>query len=900
MTLDLTGEVETSRLSGLSGARAERARLDWTLRQLAGEPRRITAQGEVAGLANLPFPAGDWLGQEARIDLALSLAEAGPLIERFILTGDSVEAEASGNLEGERMALNASITAGAASDGALALGPLSLNATLDGTFSDFRFTTDGRVEALDAGGFSAAGLVIDASGARSTDTLSADLELAADQAAGQPLRLSSSLSLAQPAWQVSGLDLDWGGLTATADLSGSLDNPLAIDGSANVSGRPPFEGLPFSAVNANLSATGGRIDLDAAIEGLALAGFEFPEATITAQGTPEAIDYAARFAGEGELRAIWREVRLDLDGRAERGEGDLLAVTNLSGSVGELAFETLAPLRTALSDGLSAQTTLGLLGGRIDLEYATGETRRLAARSTELQLAPVFELLARPDIDGRAVIETDLSAEPGAPFNGSALLRLTGLDSVEADTPALDAELDANLSASGLDADAEVTGEAGLSLDAIATAPADPSAMFGFDAQSIALSAEGSGPLATLWAYVGPAETALAGDFRVTTETGNGQGLSAVLDIDDATFEHGTLGLYLTNLDLDARFSQSRLVLDAVSAEGREGGRVSGEGAYTLGETGRFEVTLSDLVAVRRRGLSATASGNVAYDMGVDRNEIAGEIMIDDAVFSLTALPESRPPTLDVTFRNPETEEAEAEPVDPTPTYLDITVKAPQQLSVRGRGVNAELGVDATIAGTLVDPDIQGVARVVRGDVEFAGKRFDFVDSRVTISGDPSNARLDLTAEYDAADFTAQINITGTPSAPDISMSSSPDLPEDQVLSRVLFGRSPAELSALEAAQLASALSSLAGGGSGFSLTGSLQDTLGLDRVDLGQSEDGSASLSTGKYLAEDIYLEVETTGSGTPGVAIEWTPLENVEVGTTIDPVEGPEFNVQWKRDYD
>ena len=902
MSLDLSGEIETQRLADLSGARAEGARLDWTLRQLNGEPQIVTAQGEVAGLANLPFPAGDWLGQAARVDLAVSLAESGPLIERFILTGDNVEAEASGNIEGDRMALTASVNAGAASDGSLSLGPLSLTATLDGNFSDFAFTTDGRLESVDAAGFNASGLVIDASGARGADAMSVDLDLSAESAVGQPLRLVSSARLAEPAWRISGLKLDWGTLGATADISGSLDDLLAIDGTANISGTPPFDGLPFEAVNADLSATNGQIDLDAALEGLSLAGFTFPDAKITANGTPDALDYRADFAGEGEIRAILREVGLTLDGRAERGADGFVTRTNLNGNVGDLDFSTTEPLLVAFADGLTAQTALSMLGGRLDLSYEAGETRRIAARSSELELAPVFELLARPDLEGRIKIETELTGPAGAPLQGSTRLELSGLDSIEVETPALSADINARFAATGLDADADITGEAGLSLTASATAPSDAATMLGFDMQGVQLSAEGGGPLATIWAYAGPPETELRGDFRITTETGAGNGLSAVLSVADATFEHGTLGLYLTNLDLDASFADSRLSLDSVSAEGREGGGVSGSGAYTLGETGRFEVTLSDLVAVRRRGLSATASGSVAYDIGTERNEIAGEIMIDDAVFSLdTALPESRPPTLDVTFRSPETGEPEADaPVDPTPTYLDITLTAPQQLSVRGRGVNAELGVNATIGGTLADPGIQGVARVVRGDVEFAGRRFDFVDSRVTIAGDPSDARLDLTAEYDTTDFTARINITGTPMRPDIAMSSSPDLPEDQVLSRVLFGRSPTELSALEAAQLASALSSLAGGGSGFSLTGSIQDALGLDRVDLGQSADGSASLSTGKYLAEDIYLELETTGSGTPGVALEWTPLENVEVGTMIDPVEGPEFSVQWKRDYD
>ena len=111
--------------------------------------------------------------------------------------------------------------------------------------------------------------------------------------------------------------------------------------------------------------------------------------------------------------------------------------------------------------------------------------------------------------------------------------------------------------------------------------------------------------------------------------------------------------------------------------------------------------------------------------------------------------------------------------------------------------------------------------------------------------------------------------------------------------------RSPSNLSPLQAAQLASAAAQVAGGDA-FSFTGELQDATGLDRLDFGLDDEGQATLSTGKYLADDVYLEIESGATGAPAVAMEWTPLANIEVDAEVDPELGPKVAIQWKRDFD
>ena len=165
--------------------------------------------------------------------------------------------------------------------------------------------------------------------------------------------------------------------------------------------------------------------------------------------------------------------------------------------------------------------------------------------------------------------------------------------------------------------------------------------------------------------------------------------------------------------------------------------------------------------------------------------------------------------------------------------------------------------------------------------------------------GVPADSQLLIRADRTSDDVTSTITLSGSVNAPEIALSSDPALPNDEILSRVLFGRSPSELSPLEAAQLAGAAAQLAGGDA-LNLVGQLQEATGLDRLDIGLDDAGEATLSTGKYLSRDIYLEIESGGTGAPGVALEWTPLENVAVDAEIDPELGPKVAIQWKRDFD
>ena len=214
---------------------------------------------------------------------------------------------------------------------------------------------------------------------------------------------------------------------------------------------------------------------------------------------------------------------------------------------------------------------------------------------------------------------------------------------------------------------------------------------------------------------------------------------------------------------------------------------------------------------------------------------------------------------------------------------------------VVGRGLNVELGLTARVTGTIAQPVLTGRARVVRGAYEFAGKRFIFDDrGEITLSTDPQRIRLNLTATREDPALTAVIRVTGTAASPEIELTSTPSLPQDEILSQVLFGRSASQLSGFEAAQLASSVAGLAGGG-GFDVLGNLRELAGLDRLSIG-GEASAMTVAGGRYLTDDIYLEIIGGGEGGAEVNVEWQVRRNIAVSSRFGGQGDASLSIRWR----
>ncbi|MCI2400238.1 translocation/assembly module TamB domain-containing protein [Aliiroseovarius subalbicans] len=189
---------------------------------------------------------------------------------------------------------------------------------------------------------------------------------------------------------------------------------------------------------------------------------------------------------------------------------------------------------------------------------------------------------------------------------------------------------------------------------------------------------------------------------------------------------------------------------------------------------------------------------------------------------------------------------------------LDITLRAPSRVFVRGRGLDAELGGQVQVTGSTTNVVTQGRFDLIRGRLDILGKRLTMTEGYAQLRGsfDPV---LRLVASTRADDTDVRVIVEGPASAPEITFSSSPELPEDEVLARLLFGRDLTKISPLQAVQLAAAVQTLAGGNSG--LLNRVRAQFGLDDLDVTTEQDGTTQARAGKYITENIYTDI-TIGS--------------------------------------
>ena len=134
------------------------------------------------------------------------------------------------------------------------------------------------------------------------------------------------------------------------------------------------------------------------------------------------------------------------------------------------------------------------------------------------------------------------------------------------------------------------------------------------------------------------------------------------------------------------------------------------------------------------------------------------------------------------------------------------------------------------------------------------------------------------------------------PRRPRSASRSVPDLPEDEVLAQLIFGRSVGSLSAVQALQLADGVAGLAGGGSGVFTR--LREQFGLDDLDIRTDEAGNAAVTAGRYISENVYTDVTVEDGGTGvSINIDLTPSLTARGGVDSDGTSS--LGVFFERDY-
>lgn len=231
------------------------------------------------------------------------------------------------------------------------------------------------------------------------------------------------------------------------------------------------------------------------------------------------------------------------------------------------------------------------------------------------------------------------------------------------------------------------------------------------------------------------------------------------------------------------------------------------------------------------------------------------------------------------------------------PARFDLVISAPDEVFIRGRGVDAEMGGEIRLTGNARQPIPVGQFQLIRGRVDLLGKRFDLTEGLIELQGSLIPV-IRLVAQTEQDGVTTRIIIDGEAQDPEIKFESSPEMPEEEVLSQLLFGRGIDNISPLQAAQLASAIATLAGKG-GEGIIGRLRASTGLDDLDLTTDDKGNVSVRAGKYLSQNLYTDVQVGDQGTTQLNLNLDLSKSLTARGSVDSDGESKLGLFYERDY-
>ncbi|MFN3259656.1 MAG: translocation/assembly module TamB domain-containing protein [Pikeienuella sp.] len=890
---DATAALRLDRLeAGLpDGARAlaARAEVDLAVRDALGAPEaegRVSAEGVEAlgyGVARLIV--------EGR---GAALAGGNP---EFDVTGDFAGAllgparaasgrfSAAGALSAFNAALSVEGVEGDETVGEAAVASVSLEARV-----------------LDAAGDPAVeGLALTASGLSGYG-----LALGGLEAEG-----SASALLSAPAFDLTAriARADLGGATVaatTVTAKGGLDDiaaTLRAEGLAAGEAR-----IASAALDATVrEASGGDPALDARLRlGAAdLGPATLASTTLSARGRLSAL--ALDLAAEGELSsgeplALAAAARADL-----AGAGPQATVSRFSLDAGEAALALRAPLRIVSANGSTRfeGIDLSLPGGGLtgaaalhpnglsgDIRLAAPDLPTLAALAGAPVSAGALDLSARFDTRPGTAGATARIAAPGLRFEDAL-----------ADVGALD--LEAALDWDGREArlDASLTGPFDQPFRVRAATPLRPT---GGPLPAppaggrLSGAVDWQGRIGELWSLVPAPGHVLDGAARIAlvlSGTLDAPEIGGDIALTDGRYENLDTGTILVDLEIASTVEPGGAFVLDLRAEDGSGGPVTGRVALADGRLDA-RVKAEGATLVRRDDVTAILSLDIAAAGPFAAPDISGRVNIDRAEVRLVA---ATPPGIadlgSVRIKGepiPEPPEPFGEEID-----LNIDVTGPQDIFVRGRGLDSEWTVALQIRGTAAAPRIRGAVERRRGVLSFLGRVFELERGAVRFTGAPGiDPTLDVALFHENDGVRGGIVVAGTAQAPDISFQSRPALPEEEVLPRVLFGRSKQSLSPTEALSLAVGLATLLDGTGGSA--DSVRGAVGLDVLRLDDDGSGNSSVTVGSNVSRDVFVGAKQPISGGSGsVIVEIEIFDELQLESEVGPDVGTTLGLKWKRDF-
>lgn len=703
-------------------------------------------------------------------------------------------------------------------------------------------------------------------------------------------------ALARLGFGLSGL------LRADGEIGGSIENP-DVDARYRaenlafgehrltlLSGSAQMRGMPATAPDA-------RVGLDLTARDVRSGDIRL--AHVKAEISGSYAQHAIRLDADGNLRGATLDLALAAQGSLQQQAQGLLWKGRLN------TFENKGVPRLALASPLEASAGPGRLdlgnarlsfaGARIDLQelrYANGQLRS-AGQVSALDIGRVLAL--QEQITGqKAPLDTDLVLDGS--WNVSIAENADGFVRVERRggdirIPGPVAQNTLGLNALSLRADLQgkqVALEANASTRAIGSLAGqgriglqdqDGRLALGADAPVSARITASVPDLQKIASLAGP-RIALNGQLAldlgingsladpIMSGTVNGDRLAVTLFEQGVRLNDGTARIVIDN---------NVIGLQRVVFHGGDG-TLDITGSIPLRDEGRdLHATISadKLQLLASPSGRLTVSGQATTSRVGEQLLVAGKFNVDRALFSL---PEKSAPKLDddvVIVRGDQPAQAQrpagVAKTSPYTPRIDISVGLGNNFRFAGAGADLRLaGTVRIVSEPAETPQAFGTVRIAEGTYEAFGAKLAVERGLINFQGPMTNPNLNILAmrREQQREVAAGVQVTGNVSQPRVQLVSEPNVPDEEKLSWLIFGRSGGGAAQGQAQSAAK--------GAAFGLLNKfggqrLAKGFGLDELSIQSSEFGLAGgqqvVNLGKEISDRLFLGYEQSLSGAESV---------------------------------
>jgi translocation and assembly module TamB len=416
------------------------------------------------------------------------------------------------------------------------------------------------------------------------------------------------------------------------------------------------------------------------------------------------------------------------------------------------------------------------------------------------------------------------------------------------------------------------------------------------------------GPADTLWRLTGSEVLDMSGPIAIGADIGGRLANPVIrgsLRTQKARLESQVTGMIIDQIAADAHFSGPQLIFSKIAGSTTGGGSLSGSGAVTFsGGNALLDLAFNtnQALLLNRDDVAARVTGPVRIRSDAGGGTISGNLRLNKGAFRLgRASAAAQVPQLNVRETGLDVEDI-IEPAAVHKWKLDLKLVG-DNLAVTGLGINSQWSTNLQIGGYADAPRFNGRADLVRGNYDFAGRIFRLDRGTIRFAGEsPPNPLLDLHAQATVQGLDATVVVQGTGLQPEITFASSPPLPQDELLSRILFGTSITNLSAPEALQLASAVAALQSGSGSLDPINALRKAIGLDRLRIVPADVATGqktAIAAGKYIRRKLFVEVVTDGAGYSATNIEYQVSRWLSILSTVSTIGRAGASVRVSKDY-